>query len=68
MIAAASANILPVIKQTSVLLSLTIQLNNSATSVVPNVCPVRRAIPIMPLAPPERWVGAEEMIVLLLGV
>lgn len=32
------------------------------------VCPNRRAIPNIPLAPPERCVGAEEIIVLLFGV
>ena len=35
---------------------------------VPNVCPKSRAMPNMPLAPPERLVGAEDMIVLLFGV
>lgn len=32
------------------------------------VCPSKRAIPNIPLAPPERCVGAEEIIVLLFGV
>lgn len=66
--AAISANTLPVIKHTSVLLLPTTQLNRSATSVVPNVCPMSRAIPIIPLAPPERCLGAEAIIVLLFGV
>lgn len=39
-----------------------------ATNVVPSVCPNRRAVPCIPLAPPLREVGAEEMIVTLLGV
>ena len=44
------------------------KLKSNATSVVPDVCPNRRAIPSIPLAPPERFVGAEEIIVLLFGV
>ena len=39
-----------------------------ATCVAPSVCPSRRAVPNIPLAPPLRLDGAEEMIVLLLGV
>lgn len=66
--AAISANTLPVIKHISVLLLPTTQLNRSATSVVPRVCPISRAIPIIPLAPPERLVGADAIIVLLFGV
>lgn len=67
-IAAISANTLPVIKHTSVLLLPTTQLNRRATRVVPKVCPINRAMPNIPLAPPERFVGAEAIIVLLLGV
>lgn len=67
-IAAISANMLPVIKHTSVFSLPATQLNNNATSVVPNVCPMSRAIPIIPLAPPERCLGAEAIIVLLFGV
>ena len=39
-----------------------------ATCVAPSVCPSRRAVPSIPLAPPLRLDGAEEMMVLLLGV
>lgn len=66
--AATKANPLPAIRQTAVLFSCTTKLKSKATSVVPNVCPKSRAIPNIPLAPPERRVGAEEMIVLLFGV
>ena len=67
-IAATTANPLPTIRQTAVLRLCTTKLKSNATSVVPNVCPSKRAIPSIPLAPPERFVGAEEIIVLLLGV
>ena len=59
---------LPTIRQTAVLLPGITKLKSNATSVVPDVCPNRRAIPSIPLAPPERFVGAEEIIVLLFGV
>ncbi len=67
-IAATTANMLPTIRQTAVLLPGITKLKSNATSVVPDVCPNRRAIPSIPLAPPERFVGAEEIIVLLFGV
>ena len=40
----------------------------TATKAAPTVCPSKRAIPSIPLAPPLRSRGAEAMIVLLLGV
>ena len=67
-IAATTANPLPTSKQTAVLRSCVTKLKSKATNVIPVVCPIKRAIPNIPLAPPERCVGAEEIIVLLLGV
>lgn len=67
-IAATTANPLPTIRQTAVLRSCVTKLKSKATNVVPVVCPKRRAIPSIPLAPPERCVGADEIIVLLFGV
>ena len=62
------ANIAPAHRHTVVPLSCIAKLNNRATRVAPRVCPKSRAVPIIPLAPPLRWMGAEAMIVLLLGV
>ena len=67
-IAATTANPLPTIKQTAVLRPCATKLKSKATNVVPVVCPNKRAIPSIPLAHPERCVGAEEIIVLLFGV
>lgn len=66
--AATAAKPLPTSRHTAVLLSRATKLNSIATNVVPNVCPMSRAIPSIPLAPPERLGGAELMIVLLFGV
>lgn len=44
------------------------RLNSRATRVAPKVCPSNLAVPIMPLAPPLRLVGADDMMVLLFGV
>ena len=43
-------------------------LNIKATNEAPIVCPIKRAVPHIPLAPPLRLDGAEPIIVLLLGV
>lgn len=66
-IAAATANPVARYKQVCVLL-LGTRLNIMATKVAPNVCPNKRAVPSIPLAPPLRLAGADEMIVLLFGV
>lgn len=42
--------------------------NTMATPVVPIVCPMRRAMPSIPLAPPLRLRGADDTNVRLLGV
>ena len=67
--AANSANPAPTNRQVTAPLSgEMIMPNNNATIVVPVVCPNSRAIPNIPLAPPERLDGAEDIIVPLLGV
>ena len=67
-VAAIAANPLPTRRHIAVLLSWVMKLNSIATNVVPNVCPISRAIPSIPLAPPERLAGAELIMVLLFGV
>jgi len=43
-------------------------VNNNAATAAPLVCPIKRVVPSIPLAPPLLALGAEDIMVLLLGV
>ena len=62
------ANALAVISATLFTSVFMMKLKSRAISVVPVVCPTRRPMLSIPLAPPERALGAEDIIMLLLEV